>query len=85
MAHLEKKLAKQRLATAGYVVYPGGPLCGNCQYAEGEFCNHPAVQANVDLVNGCCNLWEPSEKSGSREEDDERDDKESESDSERAV
>jgi hypothetical protein len=70
MAHLEKQLAEQRLKTAGYVVYPGGPLCGNCQYVEkGGFCNHPAVQAHVDEVNGCCNLWEPREKHGPREGD----------------
>lgn len=57
---LDQKLAKARLEAAGYVEHPGGPLCGNCFFnKQGSMCGHPKIMAQVDLVNGCCDLWEP--------------------------
>lgn len=63
---LTQGLENTRLAKAGYVQYPGGPLCGNCEYfvGKGSRCTHPEIQAKVDAVNGCCNLWESADDQG---------------------
>lgn len=55
---LQDRMQKERLSRAGYVVYPGGPLCGNCAHHSGNRCNHPDIMATVDLANGCCDEWE---------------------------
>jgi SPP1 gp7 family putative phage head morphogenesis protein len=63
----------QRKAASGYVEVPGGPVCGNCEYLQGNKCIHPDTdktpdgrqldqvvkfQFDVDIDHGCCSYWE---------------------------
>lgn len=49
-------------ARAGYVEYPGGPLCGNCEYLDGKVCAKFGFA--VDPKNGCCDAWEAADNRG---------------------
>ncbi len=55
---LSDRMGRSRLERAGYVEYPGGPRCGNCEYADKarRFCEK--WKAIVDLSDGCCDAWE---------------------------
>lgn len=51
-----------RKARAGYVEYPGGPTCGNCEYLEKMTCIKFGF--TVSPSNGCCDYWEAVDERG---------------------
>ena len=51
-------------ARAGYVEYPGGPLCGNCEYADTKKKWCVKFDFAISLRNGCCDYWESADKRG---------------------